>query len=71
MSLEHSEPMLKIHQKQAGFVEPHSISTIDWVGVGLGWVVVGLWLGSGWIGVGLWFALGWFGVKIWVPTKDR
>ena len=28
--------------EQAGFAEPHSSSTIGWVGVGLGW---------GWVGV--------------------
>ena len=35
--------------KQAGFAEPHSSSTIGWIGVGE-------WLGWGWVvvGVGLW-----------------
>ena len=37
--------------KQAGFAEPHSISTIGWVLVGLGWVLVG-------VGVGFWLGLG-------------
>ena len=34
--------------KQAGFAEPHSILTIGWVRVGLGWVVVGRVLFSPW-----------------------
>ena len=46
---------VEIHknQKQAGFAEPHSISTMGWVGLGLwlGWVGVGLGLGRDWFGV--------------------
>ena len=48
--------------EQAGFVEPHSSSTIGWVGFGVGWgwvvVVVGLWLG-------LWLGLCWSWVVVW------
>ena len=35
--------------KQAEFAEPHSSSTIGWVGSVWGWVVVGLGLGWGWV----------------------
>ena len=45
--------------KQAGFAEPHSISTIGWVLVGLGWVGLGwVLVGLGWglAGVGLGFS---------------
>ena len=42
---------MSILLEQAGFVEPHLSSTIDWVGVGLrlgwGWVVVGVGLSWG------------------------
>ena len=55
--------------KQAGFVEPHSISTIGWVmvGDGLGWV----WLvvGWGWVGDGLGLCWGWVGQA--QPTCPR
>ena len=35
-------------EKQAGFAEPHSSSTIGWVAVGLvlGWVREGFWFGK-------------------------
>ena len=45
----------KEREEQAGFVEPHSSSTIGWVEVGSG-----LRLGRGWVGV-----------KFLVPTKVR
>ena len=56
----------KKKQQQAGFAEPHSISTIGWCSVGLrlglglgwGWDGVGMGLGWGWVGVGLWLGCG-------------
>ena len=54
--------MPKFCEKQAGFAELHSSTTLGWVRVGLdlGWIRVGLRLDCGWVGVG---------VSIWFPTK--
>ena len=45
--------------KQAGFAEPHSSSTISWVGVVVG---LGLGWGCGW---------GWLGVEVELGLKQN